>query len=179
MSKEKIDPLTGEVTTVRTVGEVKAMAEEHVVNRHHDPKSPRYRRRAEYLNDLGQEIPDPRPISPPIGYKRQPSVFDLQRENLALAMRLNREDAEFETFEESEDFDVDDDDYDPSSPWENDFDPPFSEIRAAVEEVSAKIAANRPLTPESLSAAAPAAASAPSTPTVPSTPPGTVAQDKP
>ena len=44
------------------------------------------------------------------------------------------EESGMETFEESEDFDIDDDEYDPQSEWENEFDPSYGEIHSAVEE---------------------------------------------
>ena len=80
-------------------------------------------------------IPDPVPMAPPIGYKKQPSMVEVVRsmvrsERLALEAEL----AGYETFEESEDFDVDDDDM-PRSPHEFEEDQPsIAEMRAAVAE---------------------------------------------
>lgn len=130
---EKIDPLTGEIV----------IQEPSQVNKHHDPDSPRPRLRAVYLDDFGREIPDPRPMQPPVGYKPELSIFDIQRQQIELHHRLYAEDREFETFEESEDFDVDDD-VDPTSPWENHFDPPMSEIREAVASLEREKAASAP-----------------------------------
>lgn len=91
--------------------------------------------RSRGLNDRGQLIPDPTPIAPPIGYKRQPTMVEMvrqmvQSENLAREARA----AGVETFEESEDFDVGDDGEDLRSGFENDFDPDLAEVREAVEE---------------------------------------------
>lgn len=87
------------------------------------------------LNEHGQELPDPTPMAPPIGFKRQPTMVEYIRD-MVRSERL-RQEAEamgHESFEEADDFDVgDDDDFDPKSGWENDFDPPAREI---VQEVS-------------------------------------------
>ena len=68
------------------------------------------------------EIPDPVPMEPPLGYRRQPSLMEQVREMVrSEQLRREVESAGMETFEESEDFDVED--YDPRSPWEENFDP--------------------------------------------------------
>lgn len=82
----------------------------------------------------GKEYLDDTPIAPPVGYKRQPSLA----EQIRLMVRNERLAAELaaqgiETFEESEDFDIGDD-FDPTTPWENDFDPPLRDIQQSVEE---------------------------------------------
>lgn len=85
------------------------------------------------LTPDGREIPDPRPIAPPVGYKKQPSMFEHMR-SLIRSEQLAREAAAagFDTFEESDDFDVGDD-YDPTSPYENEFEPPLSALLGADE----------------------------------------------
>jgi len=93
--------------------------------------SERYRR----LDENGREIVSPLPLEPPLGYKKQPSMAEHIRE-LIRSERLKQE-AEaqgMETFEEADDFDVGDD-YEPHSPWENDFDPPISELTKAGREI--------------------------------------------
>lgn len=74
------------------------------------------------LTPEGAEVPDPTPMQPPIGYKRQPSLADQIRQ-MVISERLAQEAAEAgaETFDEADDFDVGDD-YDPTSPYEMDFD---------------------------------------------------------
>lgn len=109
--RDHVDPITGEILA------------------HELPVRPR--RRDSYLDDLGREIPDPRPMQPPIGYKKQPSLFEMVRTATAAAL-LARAREQPESFEESDDFDIPDDPLDPSSPWENDFDPPLSEVRQAI-----------------------------------------------
>ncbi|QKI28947.1 hypothetical protein 1 [Kummerowia striata microvirus] len=92
--------------------------------------------RAKGLNDEGELIPDPVPVAPPIGYKRQPTMVEIIR-NMVQSEKLAEEAraAGMETFEESEDFDVGDENAEElRSGFENDFDPPIAEIAAAVDE---------------------------------------------
>lgn len=78
---------------------------------------------AKRLNEKGQEIPDPTPMAPPVGFKRQPSLSEQIRQMiLSEKLRQEAEEMGYETFEEADDFDVDDD-FDPSTPYEEVFDP--------------------------------------------------------
>lgn len=77
------------------------------------------------LTPRGHEVPDPTPMAPPVGFKKQPSMIEniramVRSENLRLAAQQ----AGMETMDEADDFEVGDD-YDPSSPYEHDFDPPL------------------------------------------------------
>jgi hypothetical protein len=74
------------------------------------------------LDENGREIPDPRPLRLPAGFKK-PETLAEQVQRL-VRTHISREAAEsgHETFEESEDFDVDDDP-DISTPYETFFDP--------------------------------------------------------
>jgi len=65
---------------------------------------------------------DPTPMSPPIGYVRAPSMIDRIRDMVRHEMSNAANEKGFESFEEAEDFDVDDE-YDPASPWEMLFEP--------------------------------------------------------
>lgn len=75
------------------------------------------------LDEKGHEIPDSTPMALPVGFKRPESLQDqirrlIRSERLAMeASSLGRE-----TFEEADDFDVGDD-YDPTSPYEEVFEP--------------------------------------------------------
>lgn len=75
------------------------------------------------LDAFGREIPDPKPMSIPSGFKR-PETLAEQVQRL-VRTQISRQAAEegYETFEDSEDFDIDDDMFDPSSPYEEVFDP--------------------------------------------------------
>lgn len=81
----------------------------------------------------GREYNDPTPMAPPIGYKRAPSMVEIIREQVRHALLAQAAEASgHETFEEADDFDIGDD-YDPSTPWENDFDPPIAEVLAEAQ----------------------------------------------
>lgn len=72
----------------------------------------------------GMEFPDPVPVAPPVGYKKQPSIMDNIRELIARAS-LEAAAQGFETAEEADDFDVVDefDPIDRGTPWEAHFYP--------------------------------------------------------
>lgn len=99
------------------------------------------------LHDLrhdkaGREHLDPTPMQPPLGYKRQPSLAEQIRTQVA-AHHAALRDHEPESLEEADDFDIDDE-VDPHSKWENDFEPSVKELKAralqrqAEEEVAAR-----------------------------------------
>lgn len=73
------------------------------------------------LDELGRENPDPRPLAPPLGHVKQDSLQDLMRQ-MIVSHQLAQEAAAVgaETFEEADDFDIGDD-YDPTSPYEQEF----------------------------------------------------------
>lgn len=86
----------------------------------------RARRRTARLDEDGRELGDSTPMSPPVGYKREPTIAErirtmVRSEALAQAAAA----AGKETFEEADDFDVPDDDtFDPATPYEEVFEPP-------------------------------------------------------
>lgn len=115
------------------------------------------RKRFGALDTNGAEKLDSTPMQPPIGYNPQPSMFDVMREQIA---RYHRElaAADLETPEEADDFDVDDD-YDPTSPYEHDFDPPatpevVSEATGKLPDPPADGRATPPATPAPAGSAA-------------------------
>lgn len=71
---------------------------------------------------------DPKPVAIPVGFKRPPTLQEqiqqMIRTQISAQAAMNGQ----ESFEEAEDFDVDDD-FDPMSPWEQDF-----EAEAIVQE---------------------------------------------
>lgn len=87
----------------------------------------------EYANKMARKeltvggdalIPDPTPVAPPLGYIRQPSLTERIRDMVRSEhLRRVAEESGAETFEEASDFEVGDD-YDPSSPYEEVFEPP-------------------------------------------------------
>ena len=86
----------------------------------------------------GKLIPDPTPLAPPVGYNPQPSMVEIVRDMVrSERLKQDLDDQGLETFEESEDFDIEDDPV-AQSPWENEFDPPIEELVAAGREAIAK-----------------------------------------
>lgn len=80
-------------------------------------------------NVIGQELPDPTPMAPPVGFMRQPSLSERIRDMVrSEALRVAAESSGLETLDEADDFDVGDE-VDPHSEWENDFDIPVTELR--------------------------------------------------
>lgn len=126
------------------------------------------RRRDERLAQQGGEIGSSTPMQPPIGYKPQPSMVDIVREQIRLA-GLEAERQGHESFEEADDFDVDDD-IDPASPYEAIFDPP-SEVSPGAsgkaQEPPADGPATPPATPAPAGSPAPAQGGPATTPTSP------------
>lgn len=78
------------------------------------------------LTPGGAEIPDPRPMAPPVGFKRQPPLHERIRAMVQHEFELARARQEVESPAEADDFDVDDD-VDPDSPYEHHFDAPKDE----------------------------------------------------
>lgn len=73
------------------------------------------------LDEFGREIPDSMPVAIPAGFKRPETLAEQVQRLVRVGLSRRAEEQGFETFDESEDFDVEDDD--PSSPYETFFDP--------------------------------------------------------
>lgn len=72
----------------------------------------------------GKEYPDPVPMAPPIGYTAPPDIMTMIRTMIrAEDFRKKLEDEGVETFEEADDFDIEDDPLDPLTPYEKIFYP--------------------------------------------------------
>jgi len=108
---------------------------------------------SQYLDEYGREKPNPTPLEPPVGYKKRESIADQMRAMIKQAS-YEAAMAGAETEEEANDFDVDEE-FDPTSPWENDF-----EVNPAYEAMLALQSAPPP--PK-----APTAAAAPAAPASP------------
>ena len=74
-----------------------------------------------YLDEHGREIPNPVPMQPPIGYVRHKTIAEQMREMIRQAS-AEASQMGAETEEEANDFDIEED-FDPTSPWEHDFEP--------------------------------------------------------
>lgn len=127
------------------------------------------------LDEQGREIVDSTPMAPPVGYNKQPHIWDQVR-NLVRseALRQAAEAAGADTFEEADDFDIGED-YDPISPHEEVFDPRIGVgtydpnfPAAARQAIEAAIQANTPVPPaEGPGTPAPAPAAPPPAPQPP------------
>lgn len=72
----------------------------------------------------GKEYPDPIPTAPPIGYENPPDLMTMIRtmiQSEQVRQKLAQED--WETFEEADDFEIEDDPIDPLTPYEKVFEP--------------------------------------------------------
>lgn len=63
------------------------------------------------------EYPDPTPVEMPLGFKRPPTLQEEIQRIIRQQMSMQAEEAGFESFEEADDFEVDEDP-DPLSPYE-------------------------------------------------------------
>lgn len=83
-----------------------------------NPKGRRY-------DEKGVFYPDPTPIAPPVGYVRSPTIAEQIRTMVrSEQLRAVADASGMDTFEEADDFDIGDD-YDPRSPWEEQFEGEF------------------------------------------------------
>lgn len=69
-------------------------------------------------DQFGREIPDPTPVSVPANWQRPLSLHEEIKRFVRVEMSRQAADQGEETFEEADDFDVDDDEVDPASPYE-------------------------------------------------------------
>lgn len=74
-------------------------------------------------DEHGREIVDDRPVEMPLGFKRPESLTEQIQRLVRGHLSRVAEQAGFESFEEAEDFDVEDDDIEPRTPFETEFDP--------------------------------------------------------
>jgi len=90
----------------------------------------------------GKEYPDPTPVAPPLGFIKQPTLAETMRQMIAgEALRRHARESGLETFEEADDFNVGDD-YDPTSPYEETFEPPIQPTPEETYTPLAKAIAN-------------------------------------
>lgn len=76
------------------------------------------------LDENGHEILDDTPVAIPTKFSRPPTLAEQVRQLVKGAMSAQAAEQGYETFEEADDFMVGDD-YDPTSPYEMDFDQEF------------------------------------------------------
>lgn len=88
-------------------------------------------RAAEVLLDpLGRELADPNPLQPPVGYNPQPTLVEQMRAMIAgERMRMAALESGFETFEEADDFEMDEDPFPRSEHEVDEFSVPVRELK--------------------------------------------------
>lgn len=74
------------------------------------------------LDEHGLEVPDPTPMEIPVAMRRPETSDERIRRIIAHSLSVRAAEAGLESFEEADDFDIEDDPIDPSTPWEKDFD---------------------------------------------------------
>lgn len=84
------------------------------------------------LDKNGHEILDQTPLSLPVGFKRPETLAEQVQRLVRTSVSREAAAAGAETFEEAEDFDVDDE-VDPTSPYEEHFDPTLGKSISAQE----------------------------------------------
>lgn len=87
------------------------------------------------LNESGQLVPDPIPMAPPVGYRPQPSMMEIIRDQV-LRVSADAERAGLETEDQADDFDVGDEP-EIQSPYELD---PETEVPIRVLKHRAELA---------------------------------------
>lgn len=70
------------------------------------------------LNERGHEVPDPTPVARPVRWSPPETLVEQIRRFVRNEFSQQAAAGGFETFEEADDFDVDDDHPDPQSQWE-------------------------------------------------------------
>lgn len=69
-------------------------------------------------DEFGRELPDPTPLSIPSGFRKPLSIHEQIKRFVREELSQVAEDHKAESFEEADDFDVEDEDPDPLSPYE-------------------------------------------------------------
>lgn len=82
-----------------------------------------------YLDKNGHEVLDPTPMAPPVGYVSRPSLVEQLRDMIqGERMRRTAELREMDTFEEADDFEVEDEVMPLDTGYQNEMDPPIREL---------------------------------------------------
>lgn len=88
-------------------------------------------------NAKGEEVLDPTPMQPPLGYKRAPTLAEQIRQQV-LAARLDALNEMEETEEEADDFEVGDD-FEPYSKHENEHMPSLAQLKEQAKRINENI----------------------------------------
>lgn len=150
------DPVTGEIEEYADKPAVEAVGPRKVFRTSIDAFLRKLSGKRQTVD--GAELPSDVPIAPPIGYKKQPTMVEHIRNAVrSEQLRLAAEAAGAESFEEADDFEVEDD-LEPISAYEFErfFEPP-AESRPAAQADSPKPAEPAPAPASPAPSPAPAA----------------------
>lgn len=87
-------------------------------------------------NEAGEEILDPTPMQPPLGYRKTLSLSEQIAQQVRIAqLKILEDSAIEETEEEADDFEVGDD-YEPLSKYENDHMPTLANLKKQAKEIN-------------------------------------------
>lgn len=78
------------------------------------------------IDQLGREVPDPVPTQAPIGYTPPTQLEQLIKQYVRRELSAAAGAEQYETFEDADDFDIEDDPLDPLTEYERVFDPPLA-----------------------------------------------------
>lgn len=97
-------------------------------------------------NEKGEELPNSTPLELPVGFSR-PQTLQERMRYLLRSEELKRalESAGEETFEEADDFDVEEQDPLEGTPYEDDFEPDIPGLAAREQEIRAGAVLDRPI----------------------------------
>lgn len=95
------------------------------------------------LHESGAEIPDPEPMAIDTGLRRPESIQDQIRRMIRNEASMAAAESGRETWEEADDFDIGDD-FEPHSPYEQDFDQQTSDLPGE-EELRSQFQEERPI----------------------------------
>lgn len=148
MPKEFVDQETGEVI---------------------DPEMIEFAYTREGRRVFGRELPNPIPMEPPLGFTNPEPIHEMIARMVRTQVSAAAAAEEQETFEEADDFDIDDDAADPYSPWEEQFEPdmawpPSKQVSEAETDIVAAQGEVERLTKELAEAQKRAAATPPKVP---------------
>lgn len=92
-------------------------------------------------NERGEEIIDPTPMQPPLGYKKSLSLSEQIAQQVRIAhLKILEDSAIDETEDDADDFEVGDD-FEPLSPHENEHMPTLANLKKQANEINNKIKA--------------------------------------
>lgn len=90
-------------------------------------------------NENGEEILDPTPMQPPLGYRKTLSLSEQIAQQVRIAqLKILEDSAIHESDDEADDFEIGDD-FEPLSPHENDHMPTLANLKKKAAEINAAI----------------------------------------